>query len=273
VFLTLVNPQGAKKQLHLLTKTPGEKSDVARARLEDGWVVSWVDERHQDPEVYAVKVGNNLLPTTPERRVTEMKGSAADLSLLKLGDQLLFVWGDTRDSEQRGFANVFTKLVNASDLSPIGPEMAISKDLTHAHSIQASPFGNGALVAWLDNGSDGNDGNSPRVRLLVLDAQGKPRGDTHDVQVQASSLSGLALECGEGEGRCNLVFGGSTQEQAMLWAASFSQDQKPVATLLTTLSGLPTQQLMPTLAGNVVFLNEQSSEGQTRLRRLHVHWE
>jgi hypothetical protein len=96
VFLTLVSAAGAKKQLKMLTRAPGEKSDAALARLNDGWAVGWVDERHQDPEIYAVKVGNDLNPAAPEQRITDSPGGASDLALLALDDRVLMAWGDTR---------------------------------------------------------------------------------------------------------------------------------------------------------------------------------
>src|SRR5690606_39011211 len=161
-------------------------SDVALAQLEDGWAVGWVDERHQDPELYAVKVGENLLPTTPERRLTDTKGGAADLSIVSLGEQLLFAWGDTKNSQQRGYANVFVRPVSSQDLTPLGPELAVAKTPAHAHSIQASRFQQGAVLAWLESG---NDQASPGVRWLKVDARGKPMGAIHSVDVQATSLS------------------------------------------------------------------------------------
>src|SRR5690606_33303363 len=107
-----------------------------------------------------------------------------------------------------------------------------------------------------------NDQASPGVRWLKVDARGKPMGAIHSVDVQATSLSGLALECTQQS--CHLVFGGANNDQAMLWAARFApesgsgeQAAKPpaeqaakqniVASALTTLSGSPTQQLMLTL--------------------------
>jgi hypothetical protein len=267
VFVTLLSPRGQKKQLQMLTRSPGEKSDVDLARLSNGWVVGWVDERHQDPEVYALKIADNLLPATPEVRLSEMKGAAADLSLLTLGDRVLVVWGDAR-AGKGGNASVYTRVINSSDLRAQGSEVLLTSSVGHAHSIKASRWGAGALVAWLENASGTG---SPELRLAELDAQGKLTGEEKSLDVGASSLSGLALECVEQN--CRIVFGGAKDAQAILWGAVYDRKSGIRQRQLSTLTGSPSQQLLPTLHGNIVFFGEQSSQGQTRLRRLHIHWD
>src|SRR5690606_17254403 len=128
--------------------------------------------------------------------------------------------------------------------------------------------GSGLLAAWID---DGHDGAGPRLRLVALDVAGKTTGDVRSIDVAATSLTRLALECLEEQ--CHLVFGGNVYGQAVLWATSVGPDQSLSTRELTTLTGSPTQQTMPVLAGGVVFVAVQSEQGQTLLRRLHVHWE
>jgi len=266
VFLTLVSATGAKKQLKMLTRTPGEVSDVALARLSDGWAVGWVDERHQDPEIYAVKIGNDLNPSAPEQRLTESIGDAADLSLLALGDQLLLAWGDTRASKQQGFANVFTRAVRAKDLTPLGPEIVVERSPGHAQSIRLGRSRSGAVVAWIESRAADKP---PIVKVAMLDAQGKPVADPRTLELPATSLGGLAMECSEKD--CHLIIAGENGGNATLWAAIVTNDAITHREL-TTLTGSPTQQVTPALAGESVFLAEQSSEGQTRVRRLYVQW-
>ena len=266
VFLTLVSATGAKKQLKMLTRAPGEKSEAALARLSDGWAVSWVDERHQDPEIYAVKIGNDLNPAAPEQRLTESPGGAADLALLALGDQVLMAWGDTRASKQEGFANVFTRTVQAKDLAPLGAESVVERGPGHAHSIRLGRYREGALAAWIE--SPGRD-KPPIVKVAALNLQGKLAGEVRQLELPATSLGGLAMECNEKA--CHLIIAGDSDDTTRLWAAIVT-DGGITHRELTTLTGSPTQQVTPAMAGESVFLAEQSSEGQTRVRRLYVQW-
>ncbi len=268
VFVTLVSAEGKRKALKMLTNTPGEVSEVALARLDNGWVTAWVDERHQDPEVYAIKISDTLVPLSPERRITEMAGTAADLSVIELGKQVLVVWGDSRASKQQGFADVYTRLLDPNDLTPRGQDMPLEQSPGHSHSIHVSRIQDGAVVAWLENGTSTSP---PEVRFVKLSSEGSKVGDLQRLEVPAKTLSGLALDC-QAEA-CHLVLGGAAEGKATLWAATILGAQSPHLTRLTTLSGSPAQQTMPTLSGEIVLLAEQSPEGQTRLRRLHVQWE
>src|SRR5690606_15492601 len=45
LFATLVNERGEKARQKMLTRTPGEVSDVAAVRVADGYMIAWVDGR------------------------------------------------------------------------------------------------------------------------------------------------------------------------------------------------------------------------------------
>lgn len=271
VFLTLVGATGAKKQLKMLTRAPGEKSDVALARLTDGWAVSWVDERHQDPEIYAVKVGNDMNPAAPEQRLSESPGGAADLALVALGDQVLLAWGDTRASKQQGFANVYTRVVQSKDLAPLASEIVVERSPGHAHSIRLGRYREGAVATWIESsGGDRPSDKRPVVKVAQLNAQGRTAGEVRTLELPATSLGGLAMECNDKD--CHLIIAGEYDGTTHLWAAIVTGNDITHREL-TTLTGSPTQEVTPAIAGESVFLAEQSSEGQTRVRRLYVQWQ
>ncbi len=269
VFVTLVNAQGQRKQLKMLTHSPGEVSDIALTRLDSGWVVGWVDERDGDPEVYAMKLADNLVPMTGEQRLTQAKGGAADLTLTTLGDRVLAVWGDARGAEQQGVADVYTKIVSAGDLSAETAEQPLERTPGHSHTIRVGRTAHGPVVAWIENAS-GEESQS-EIHVAQLDEHGRRQGAVIRIEVGAANLSGLALDCANDS--CHLVFGGAQGDQAVLWASTLHADRTTSTNVLTGLSGSPSQQLMPTLAGDVVFVAEQTSDGQARLRRLNVQWE
>ncbi len=51
----------------MLTRNTGGASDVAGMNVDGGSLVTWVDERSGDAEVYAARVGRNLEKASPER--------------------------------------------------------------------------------------------------------------------------------------------------------------------------------------------------------------
>ena len=75
VFLTLVSATGKKLRQKMLTRSPGEVSDIAAVNVGDGWLVAWVDERSKDPEVYVTRVNRQLVRAGPEHRLTRSPGA------------------------------------------------------------------------------------------------------------------------------------------------------------------------------------------------------
>src|SRR6185436_2596475 len=76
VFATALDKTGKKLLQKMITRRTGELSDVAVAFAGDGYLLSWIDERNGDPELYAAKLNRLLQRAGPERRLTSSKGAA-----------------------------------------------------------------------------------------------------------------------------------------------------------------------------------------------------
>jgi len=81
VFLTLINKRGASVAQRMLTRKPGDVSDIGLAPVADGWIVGWIDERHGDAEVYVSKVNRALVRVGNEQRITQAAGAAANVGI------------------------------------------------------------------------------------------------------------------------------------------------------------------------------------------------
>src|SRR5690606_15024535 len=98
VFVTLLARTGKKVSQQMLTRAPGDVSDVAAGFVPDsaqgqgGWIVAWVDERHGDAEVYSARIGKGLQRVGPDRRVTSATGAATGVQVLPRGENTWLVW-------------------------------------------------------------------------------------------------------------------------------------------------------------------------------------
>src|SRR4029077_10544658 len=81
VHIARVDSRGHVLKEAQITKVKGDRSSVALAWADEGWLVAWVDSRDGNGEVYATKMDRNLKRTAPARRITNAPGDAADVSL------------------------------------------------------------------------------------------------------------------------------------------------------------------------------------------------
>jgi hypothetical protein len=256
-------------QLKMLTRTPGEVSDVALVPSGDSWVVGWVDERDGDPEVYAARIAPSLQRVGAEQRVTETPGSAVDLKMLPLGDQVLLVWSDTHGSKARGFADVSTALVSQSTAAVTRPAAVARATLGHSYAPAVSAYGEHAVVAWLEQKSDADVAH---VLVGRFDASGAMVGEIQRIDTPATEPSALVIDCST-ETRCHLLFAGQEADQALLYGVSFEPGRGAKATPLLALSGSPSQTPLLTLTGDVAYVAAQSADGQPIVRRLSIAWD
>jgi len=268
LFLTTLDATGERRALKMFTRSPGEVNDVSLVEHGDGWLVAWVDSRNNDPEVYAARVAAGLQRMGLEQRITESAGSAVDLKAQALGDQALLVWGDTVGAAQQGFADIFAATVSLETGKVTSPAAALAKTPGHSYSVSITGFGDGALVAWLEQES----GDSPaHIRVVRYDAASGASAPSR-IETTATDLAGLVVDCESGK-RCHLLFGGQEDGQAKLWGASFAPAGSAEPRVISTLPGTPSQVPLLTLNGSVAYVAAQSAEGEPQLRRLHISWD
>jgi len=175
VHLAHVDRKGKRTNEVQLTTAKGDASDVAVAWAEDGWMVAWVDTRDGNGEVYATKVDRDLNRTAREERITDAPGDAGDVSLAVRGDVAWLAWSDPRESPREGLADIYTTMLRTRDAKRIGDEVRVLATAAHSRSPAIVTTGDGAMVAWIEDGPTGLD--APAAAMVVrLDAQGHVAG-------------------------------------------------------------------------------------------------
>lgn len=264
VFLTLLDGRGKKVSQRMLTRSDGEVSDVAAARVADGWIVAWVDERDGDPEIYAAKIDARLQRVGPEQRVTRAPGAASGPALLPVADGVVLVWADAREGEKPGWSDIYTTKLAASDAAPAA-ERVLFASRHHAHSPVLAARGDGVVVAWGESEIDaGLQSRGHGLRLLELGAGNGPI----EIDVEGAPAS-LSMECGATT--CRIV-AATTGARAALWAIEAGARGAPLVRQLGAVSGPGGQALLPALGGGGVVFTERARDGRARLKQLRIEW-
>jgi hypothetical protein len=173
VHLTRVDRRGKRTNEVQLTTMKGDASDVALGWTGDGWLVGWVDTRDGNGEVYATKVDRDLNRTVREERITHAPGDAGDLSLFVRGDTAFLAWSDPRESPREGLADIYTTTLRVRDAKRASDEVRVLATAAHSRSPDIVPTGDGATVAWIEDGPTGLDAPSTAM-VARLDAQARP---------------------------------------------------------------------------------------------------
>jgi hypothetical protein len=262
VFATVVGADGKKLRQKMLTRSRGEKSDVAVASVGDGWVVAWVDERHADPELYAAKLNRFLQNVGPERRITAAAGAATGISMLPVGSQVLVAWADARDAEQPGAADPYVIALRAQDAAPLGKEQRLATTRPHSFSPKLARLASGAAIAWIEAEEGG-------LRVGRLDDRGGLVGPLATIDTNGAA-SGVSLECDAEQ--CHVVAaverGGRSELRAALWAPTSAAGK---SARLLVLPGPASQNVSPTLLGGTLFYADQIGD-RGRVRRMTIEW-
>jgi hypothetical protein len=269
VFLTLVAADGTKRAQKMLTRKTGDASDVALASVTGGYVVTWVDERDKDPEVYASKVDLALNRVGIEQRLTRAPGPATETALAPAGDAALVAWADARKPERPGEADIYLARVAVRDAAPMGGERLVLETRGHSFAPALRATGDGFLLAWLEQGSP-EVPDSGGLLFQSLDATGASRGEPERVPISDGDPAALALDCSATA--CRFVMAVRSGEDAKL-VAGVRRVGSPVRFRRIVSLGSKSAARVPLgLSGDELLYADVDGEGRWRVRRALVDW-
>jgi hypothetical protein len=270
VFVTLLGPDGKKQSQKMLTHAKGGVSDVALAFTGDGWVVAWVDERGGASEVHLAKVDRALKPLAAERRIGATASTATSVQLVLRGEHVFAVWSEARGPSD-GVADVFAARFLAKDLSPVGPEHVVAETPAHSRSPVAAAFGDGAVVAWIEDSPRGRERAPTALMLARLDSGAEPVAGSIATVTLAGAPEGVGIACAAAACRvaASVSVGGRGGVDAFEWRPG--AELRP--TRLVNLGAPPRDALSPVVVGSEVFYADEARPGDVRIRRLGVDWE
>lgn len=286
VYITKVDESGkklAQKKLTVVPRmvkgvAPSEASDVSLAwspaEFGEGWIVSWVDTRDGNAEVYAAKVDRALNRAVPDRRVTEAPGDAAEVHLLTRGKETLVAWSDARQKPEEGKGDIFLGRLETRGLTKLAPEVRLAVTPAHSRTPQlvAAP-GNAVWVSWIEDAGDGTDG-AGALRIAVLDDKGAAVTTTSLAGGPKRAVISAALACGDKA--CRGVVAEASPEALLIEALELSPAAQPKAgkTLLTLpgAGGVDISPVFADRAATTLFFGADATSGTGRVRRVKIDW-
>lgn len=273
VFATRVDADGKKLAQKMITRAKGDASDVAVAWAGDGWLLAWVDTRDGNGEVYATKLDRSLARVLPERRLTTAPGDASDVRLLVRGDEVWVAWADRVDTRDGApSADPFVARLATSDLSPRGEAVRVAATSLHSRAPELAEVGGGVVLGWIEDPrpeATAADAGGAGAMLVRLDPHGRPIGAPSRVPLAAPATS-LALSC-DGDA-CRGIASVAADEALRFEAFRWSSGAPSAGTPLLTLSGAASEDVVPSIVGDVVYFADDDVGGRGRVRRMHVAW-
>lgn len=285
VYVTKLGATGDKRDQKKLTMVPrkvkkgaapSEASEVAIAAVGEGatagFIVAWIDSRDGNGEVYVARLDRQLKKIVPDKRITNAPGDAAEVQLAVRGGEVALAWSDARDSGDEGAADVFLVRLDAAKLDKKGTEQKVFASKAHSRGVALSAIERGWVVGWIEEPAD--EGAQATARLAEVAGDGALASTIQvlrgDGQGSATSVS-LACQ----KLACRGLVGESRGEALFLGAFTWAPGAVSPITRLAALSGPPTQDLAPALAGPSVALaafGDDARDGGGRVRLAKLLW-
>jgi hypothetical protein len=269
VFLTMLGPDGTRRNQRMLTRKTGDANDVAAVALNGAYIVAWVDEREGDPEVYVSKVDSRLNRIGAEQRLTQAPGPATEVSLAVTGERAVVAWADARDPARPGDADVYVARLGAKDAVPVAPAAAVLATRGHSLSPLVRSFGDGVAIAWLERG-EGEEAQGAGLMFGVLDLNGGFKQAPALTALQGEPTA-LALDCTPTA--CDLVVALAFEDNARLLAASVGLGAAPALRELLPLRSRAAARTRLSLIGPELLFADTDGGSDWRMRRALIDWQ
>jgi hypothetical protein len=279
VHVSRVDRLGRRMKDVELTTAAGDTSDVAIAWAGGGWIVSWVDTRDGNGEVYATKVDTDLSRIAREERITNAPGDASDVTLLGhglTGGDIWLAWSDPRESPHDGFADIFVAKLSAISAKPVVPESRVLATVAHSRSpVLASSDGEGPDIAWIEEapmGADAESSSAYGAMIGALDANGHLVGEVRRTRGAGDGFpTSVAIQ--RVPAALRVVLTRAARDDLFLDALEITKGRPPVAYPIFMLDGPPSLDVSLSVEGTGVFFNDEGVEvADGSARRASIAW-
>lgn len=265
VFITLLGDTGKRLQQRMLTRKPGDVSDVTGLALDGGgYLAAWVDQRSGDAEVYASRLGRSLEKAGPEQRITSADGAAAELALTRIAGKPYAIWSDARNADEPGWADIYGAFLALGDGARDGSEHRLTSTRQHSFAPHVSELAGVTLLAWLEEGAPAS------VRIAPLSQAGEVAGTVQVIPLEMGAPRALGFECGASA--CRVAITVESEGAGELYGFEWKPGTAaPNVKRLSGLGAAAAAAVAPLVRGEVVYVADLR-DGRGLVRRLGVEW-
>ncbi len=294
VFVTKVDDKGQKvAQKKVTVVERGKKKEkggaepgsfafdvaIAHAKADakgtEGFVLAWVDTRDGDAEVYAARVNKDLEKTVVDKRITNAKGDASEVSILVRGTDAFVAFADARDGKP---ADIYLSHLEAASLREIDEDGRVYASAGTSRSPRLIALGDKIVLAWIEDPAPG-DKQPATLRLGDIDPSGRLLGAPRVLPApDAASVTGFSISCsGAAWSSCRGVLAWAREGgRPEIGGLTFTDDGAalPAIVRLGSLTSGPFAEPSLSLSdarGNELFFIEDHGE-RGRVRRVELAW-
>lgn len=274
VHVTKLNAKGKRTNEVQLTSSKGGVAEVALAWAGGGWIVSWIDMRDGNGEVYAARLDKELNRTSKEERITNAPGDAGDVTLLVQGERVWLAWADPRESTRDGFSDVWLAQLKTKDATRVGDEVRVLGTAAHSRSPSLAFAGDTPVIAWIEEapmGLDTSNMGTYGAMFARLDARGRPTREPSRVALAGEGLATeVALE--STKNGLHAYFARATRTELVIDAIDLGTEGATAFSVLP-VEGPPSFGVaLAPLTGWLFYDDDAGETGDRRLRRATLLW-
>ncbi|MEO7113899.1 MAG: hypothetical protein ABI183_25890, partial [Polyangiaceae bacterium] len=280
VHTARVNAHGKKLNDLLVTTERGDAADVAVAWCAGGWLVSWVDWRDGNGEVYAARLAPDASRVLATERITHAPGDASGVVLVvpPKSQEAWLAWADPRDNPHEGFADIFVTKIRAKDAKKAADETRVLATAAHSRSPTLAALDDGVAVAWIEeaplgeSGSDAHYGTTTAsygAMMARLDVKGHVVGDPVRTRGAGPGFPSAIAVASNGQ-TVRAVTARAQEDALVLDVLTWAPKEDVQSFALVRAEGPPSMDVALALDGDTVFFDDEgnSAPGDRRLRRL-----
>jgi hypothetical protein len=187
-----------------ITGAPGAGRDGKET--SEGYVVSWVDTRDGNGEVYVARLGKDLDKTVVDKRLTNAPGDAADVTVVAHGGSAFVAFADARDGAP---ADIYFTRLDATTLAKKDDVTRVYASSGPSRSPRLALAGDRLVLAWIEESGPEGRGS---LRFAEIDPSGRLLDAAKVVEApDGGSINGLALACTADQG-CRVVLSWASKE-------------------------------------------------------------
>jgi hypothetical protein len=274
LFATLVDQSGRRVAQKMLTRTPGEVSDVAVVRTDSGFLIAWVDGRTPSPEVFAVTVDERLGQVGKAQQLSHGSRAPADVALVEAFGGVTAVWSDARGAGSTGHAHLYWIRLDPADAHPLSVEQKLADSAGHAHGARLGLESEVQLaVCWIES-RPGTTTDGGVARCARVDEQSQ---DARAFDLPTPPTAGdLSLFCDAGSCRVLVVASGGSGDGGLaeIWGVDLSSAALHRAGLLQPLWSDTSTGVVPVLLGQVGYFADRDPDTDGwLLERITIDWD
>ncbi len=253
--------------------SPAIESGKSSAGGSEGYVIAWVDPRDKNGELYVARVNKELEKTVVDKRLTNAKGDAADVSMAISGSDIFIAFSDSRDDKA---SDIYFTHLDAFSLKEIDEDGRVYASLGPSRSPRLTMIGKRIFLAWIEESPVG-DSKPSSLRVGEVDVAGRLIGAPKIVMApEGGAVTGFSFTAGADMASARLALSWSTSDGRLeMGATSFDAAGEPGAIVrLGMLASGPFAE--PSLsfadgAAKSLFFAEDVGE-RGRLRQVELGW-